>query len=195
MYKTIFLVLLVLVNTSITATKESAHEANRDKGPLKPKESTNVKTLVMLHNPKVAGQSLRSSLSAATDAHLISASDGKDIGHGDLKHSYLRAQKVLKNDLKQAIPFVFVRNPFQRLLSAFFHVSERGEIHLQHALPSELKIQYIKQYQKYGYNFEQFMKDGAFTTSSLPHYKPQVTWVLNTKKERCVNFVGYFETL
>lgn len=133
---------------------------------------------VFIHIPKTAGNSIRESLNSLGVNYL-------DLGHSNLKNQGI--------DHTDNFSFCFVRNPYARIRSAFYHLID---IDIDEALKSNSKFanKRAKLFQKYGRDFEGFIMDRGFEKFDFSHFYPQVKWVYEEGK-RVVNYIGYLEDI
>ena len=86
--------------------------------------------------------------------------------------------------------FTFVRNPWDRVVSAFHYLNEGGNN------PDD-REDYHKYLEQYDEDFDLFVKQ-AFQTKDIfgqLHFRPQFRWVTNGDNNLLVDFVGRYETL
>jgi hypothetical protein len=96
---------------------------------------------------------------------------------------------LFPNEFKTYFKFAFVRNPWDRLVSAFFHFrEERG---------SEYETIVSKKYLKRYGDFFVFCKDfvNEEGINKIIHLRPQYDYITNEKDEIIVDFVGRFENI
>jgi len=142
------------------------------------------KTLYFIHIPKTGGTSVRESLKNE---------------HPELSLVHNTHDHILKHikikDLDNYFKFAFVRNPWDRLVSTFFHLSnENSRVHHHSRVRSK------EYYKRYNGNFDLFMKD--FAKGHIPYkrlYKPQYKLTTYNKYlfKTCniPDFIGKFESL
>lgn len=133
---------------------------------------------VFLHIPKTAGNSIRQSLNKLEVEYL-------DLGHSNFKNQGISTESTFS--------FCFVRNPFARLRSAFYHLVE---VDIDKALSSESPFANRRALLKktYGADYEKFVLDRGFEKFNFSHFYPQTNWVYGNGK-RLINFVGYLEDI
>ena len=85
--------------------------------------------------------------------------------------------------------FTIVRNPWDRLYSAFMFLKDGG-MHEYDYKWSQLNLKYIP-------DFETFVKDGLTMKSiqSKIHFVPQVKFLINRRNKIGVNYIGRYEQL
>lgn len=131
---------------------------------------------VFVHIPKTAGNSVRAALNGVLD--LI------DIGHSTPRRQGLMGEEYFR--------FCFVRNPYARLRSAFYHL-----IDIHHNLGNETdKFQAKRKLLRdtYGDNFRRFVLDRGFEKIKVAHFFPQTTWT-HPKGNCDMHFIGRVEHL
>lgn len=139
------------------------------------------KTALFMHIPKTAGISLY-----------------KAIRHPEIKIKGHFIQNPFHRYLKDTLPhyknkpyvFTFVRNPWDRLVSAFFYLNQGGR---NHSDKSDSR-KYLK---KYHGNFETFVKKGIGEGKVFEqlHLKPQYVWICNDEGNLLTDYIGHFESL
>lgn len=142
---------------------------------------------LFVHIPKTAGKSVRAALRNMDG--LI------DIGHSNLGN-YARNQKRLGIAVQAEDYFTicFVRNPFARLRSAFYHLQEINDQD-RGAITKDIIQKRTELMKTYGTNFRAFVMERGFEKFDISHFYPQAQWYQDKSGTRCVNFIGYFETL
>ena len=131
---------------------------------------------VFVHIPRTAGNSVREAISEASV-------DVVDIGH-----STPRRQGTMGDDYFR---FCFVRNPYTRLRSAFYHLVEVTE---EPNPADSLQIRRLKIRNTYGEDFKKFVLDRAFTKVHIAHFFPQTYWTHRYGK-REMSFIGHLERI
>ncbi|MFA6618913.1 MAG: sulfotransferase family 2 domain-containing protein [Candidatus Neomarinimicrobiota bacterium] len=142
---------------------------------------SNVKAL-FVHIPKTAGISLYKSIDhpkIKIKGHFI-----QNPFHLFLKN-YLRLHP--KDQFKI---FSFVRNPWDRLVSAFFYL-EKGGRNLCDILDQK---RYLS---KFNGDFESFVKEGIIEGKVMKqlHLIPQYKWICDDDDTILADYIGYFESL
>lgn len=88
--------------------------------------------------------------------------------------------------------FAIVRNPWDRVVSSFFYLSQGG---LNNSKQDEQDIEkFVSRYQG---NFTDFVKN-EFQNRQLfaqIHFRPQYEWITDENGKLCVSFIGRFENL
>ena len=114
----------------------------------------------------------------------------KIITHDIKNPNYLSMAEYMKVDVHKKFAFTFVRNPWDRLVSAFFYLNKGG------VMPGD-KDDYEKYLKKYGGDFTLFVHE-AFKTDEIfnqLHIRPQFEWITDDNDKLVTDFVGKFETL
>lgn len=131
---------------------------------------------IFIHIPKAAGVSVCKSLFGNLCA-----------GHTPVK----RYQLIYSpEEFETYFKFTFVRNPWDRVLSAYNFLKQGGMSPGDKKWASENIIQYR--------TFEEFVKNWLTEKNILgtTHFRPQYTYLsLPGSRELLVNFLGYFENL
>lgn len=107
-------------------------------------------------------------------------------GHRTIsKYSIIFSQSEFKNYFK----FTFVRNPWDRLVSAYHFLREGGIRKYDQEWSDNLLNFYP--------NFDTFLKEwvNRVDVSSGLHFKPQYEFICDKDHQIMVDFVGYFENL
>lgn len=132
--------------------------------------------IIFKHIPKTAGESTRQIMPDET------IFIGHNYYHPEYKHLYYDTKKYL-----QKFVIAFVRNPYDRVVSAFHYLNAGGN----NDADQNDKKKYIEKY--YG-NFNFFVKDAFPGILSQIHFMPQHSWIYFNKVNLC-NFVGKYEEL
>lgn len=132
------------------------------------------KQCIFVHVPKAAGTSIALSL------------------FGKLPYHYtVTDYKVIfgRRDFQRYFKFAFVRNPWDRLFSAFTFLKKGG----WDDKDREWASQHLEKYD----NFEQFVMKCDFNEEimSFMHFRPQFEFVCSQRKTIELNYLGYFETI
>jgi len=130
---------------------------------------------IFIHIPKTAGMS------------LVKAIYGDVIGGGHRKVSFYR--NILGKDMDGYFKFCFVRDPYERLYSAYKFL-EKGGINIQDKRAFD---EFLLKYK----NFEDFVINGLSNTviNEIIHFTPQTDFICNKKGKILVDYVGKFENL
>lgn len=139
------------------------------------------KELVYMRMPKVASGSV---------TFALKNKHAKIITHGIYDPNYLSLEEYMKVDTHKKFAFTFVRNPWDRLVSAFFFLNNGG------SMPND-KVDYEKYLKKYNGDFTLFVQE-AFRNNEIfnqIHIRPQHLWISDKNGKLVTNFVGKFENL
>lgn len=139
------------------------------------------KELVYMRMPKAASGSVTKALKYK---------NAKIITHDIRDPNYLSLSEYMKIDKHQKFAFTIVRNPWDRLVSAFFFLNKKG-------VTPEDNDDYEKYIKKYNGDFTLFVQE-AFKTDNIfnqLHIRPQYQWIIDENNELQTNFVGKFENL
>lgn len=139
-----------------------------------------MKKAIFVHIPKCAGCSLWQAL---RDLNL---KEIEYFGHGEAK---LEKPFPYDDSYKNYFSFSFVRNPFDRLVSAFFFLKSGGHNHKN-------ALQYDKYMRTPSESFEDFvlhkLNDDAI--NSVQHLKPEHFWIYKNNQQ-VIDYVGKTELL
>jgi hypothetical protein len=135
---------------------------------------------IFIHVPKTAGRSVHSSLLDAFNMEY-SWPDNNLGGHV----SSVNYQSRYKEEYDKFFKFAFVRNPWDRLVSAFFYMSNH---YIRPQCP------FLKRERPHE-SFETFIKEDLPRFLLHTHVRPQSFWVCDEDGEVNVDFVGRFESL
>jgi len=152
----------------------------QEKRLLKSQNSNTLKTFdnnktIFFHIPKTGGNSIYESLF-----------DKQQWGHRDVSYyKFVFGRKKFNEYFK----FCFVRNPFDRLYSAYCFLKNGGMNEIDQHFNSE----YLSVYT----SFEDFINNGLNKKEiiSWTHFKPQYSFVTNKKRKLVVDFVGKLENI
>ena len=131
-----------------------------------------------VHIPRTGGTSVEQVLRTVTRKHPI-------FGHT----TAAEFQMMFPEQWKKFYSFAFVRNPWDRLASAFFYVqrSHRNSFFVKNfILPhhNDLSSFVIR-----------VLKDNPTAAFMMEHFRPQFTYVCNPDRSTVVDFVGRFESI
>lgn len=129
---------------------------------------------IFFHIPKTAGISV---------THALFGSRG--IGHVDVQ----TARRLFGGRrLRRFFKFCFVRNPYDRAVSAYFYLRERG--------PSGSDDWVYRRLMKHdGFNDFAVNELQGPLTARDQHFRPQIDFVADVHGHVCMDFVGRFERL
>lgn len=130
---------------------------------------------IFVHIPKCAGISVVRSL----------------FGDFDCGHTNLRRYQIMfgPGEFKSYFKFTIVRNPYDRLVSAF-HFLKKGGI-------NEKDKRWADRFLSPHADFDAFVK-GWVTPKSVQsglHFRPQCNFICLAKNQPGLDFIGYYETL
>lgn len=130
---------------------------------------------IFIHVPKCAGQSIRSTLFENLLPGHIQASTYQLVFPRSLYESYYK--------------FTFVRNPWDRLVSAFMFM-KAGGAHQKDRLWAETNLSGFT-------GFDDFIKKGLGheTVQSWPHFRPQADFLKGQNGKIELDFIGRFENI
>ena len=130
---------------------------------------------IFVHIPKCAGISVsRSLFGNVSGAH----------------HSIRKFQIMFSPDeFADYFKFTFVRNPWDRLVSAF-HFLKKGGLTVQ---DKDWSDRYLTPYP----DFDAFVRNGIQHRRifDFPHFRPQYTYICLFGRQPAMNFIGHFENL
>ena len=133
---------------------------------------------IFIHIPKAGGISVIKSLYGE---------QAEGIGHRTYEHFI----KVFgKKNFERYYKFTFVRNPFDRLLSAYSFLKKGGMNHLDEQFQNKILSNYdsFESFVMEGLNEENILKLGIWT-----HFYPQHKFLCDENDNIMVNYVGRFE--
>lgn len=136
---------------------------------------------LFMHIPKTGGISLYKA---------IKHPRVKVKGHFIQNPFYLYLKDSLKFYPEKPFVFAFVRNPWDRLVSAFFYLNQGG----MNGSDRRDMRRYIK---KYKGDFNAFVKEAIASGEALEqlHLKPQVDWICDENGQLLTDYTGRFESL
>ncbi len=111
-------------------------------------------------------------------------------GHFIQNPFYLYLKDSLKFYPEKPFVFSFVRNPWDRLVSAFFYLDQGG----MNGSDRRDMRKYIKQYKG---DFKIFVREAIAEGNALEqlHFKPQYEWICDDDDRLLTDYTGRFETL
>jgi hypothetical protein len=131
---------------------------------------------VFVHIPKSAGTSVRSALARFAD--------GNSAALPDTTHETLAALLTRHPDLTTQFKFAFVRNPWERLVSFFFHAKQKlGRSFPQFQAMEELKTML------------RLLEQNETWLCDMHAIRPQCDYICGGDGRRLTDFVGRYEHL
>lgn len=137
------------------------------------------KNIIFIHIPKVAGNGILKSLDLTTPGHL-----------------HLYEYEILYDlNLDEYFKISFVRNPWDRLVSAYHYLKNGG---MKDKFPKDGEMQ--KKLNKFD-SFNEFIyklsEDENYKNNILKrvHFKPQFSWLINTSGKIEIDYIGKFEDI
>lgn len=133
------------------------------------------KKAIFVHIPKCAGVSVNKVLFRNLDG-----------GHRTLEeYSIIFEPEKFNNYFK----FTFVRNPWDRVVSAFFFLKKGGYNEKDKAWAEKELKEYI--------DFDSFVKNWINEENiwKVHHFRPQYHYILDSKNKISLDFIGYFENI
>ena len=137
---------------------------------------------IFTHVPKTAGKSVRWLFGLPEFQHQFRP-DGRNIENA-YGHQRL-AEFVNQIYFPEYFKFAFVRNPFDRLVSAFFYLHHGG----CNEHDKSFRDRYLLPYRG---NFAGFVED-LDRLIDAPHFQPQAVWLCGSNGELLADFVGRYE--
>jgi hypothetical protein len=139
------------------------------------------KKALFMHIPKTGGISLYKA---------INHPKVRIKGHFIQNPFYLYLKDSLKFYPEKPFVFAFVRNPWDRLVSAFFYLNQGG----MNGSDRRDMRKYLK---KYRGDFKAFVKEAVAEGWALDqlHLKPQYEWICDDDGSLLTDYTGRFETL
>jgi hypothetical protein len=130
---------------------------------------------IFIHIPKCAGQSVRASLFE----NLLP-------GHINV---YTYQMVFDKDEFDRYFKFTIVRNPWDRLVSAYVFLKNGGA----HEKDKKWSENHLSKYQ----NFKVFVEEGLHRKDILayPHFRPQVKFLLGQQGKMQIDFIGHLENI
>lgn len=130
---------------------------------------------LFIHIPKSAGISLSNAIYGKDSYGHISIND--------------YCEYIGSKSIEKMFKFTIVRNPYDRLRSAFFYLKKGGR-------GNKLDIEYQKIVNSYQ-SFEDFVEKyfAEHNLMEVEHFIPQVYWITNKENNVAVDYIGKFENL
>jgi hypothetical protein len=130
---------------------------------------------IFIHVPKCAGVSISQTLFGSLGGSHLRAADYQTI--------------YSKREYNEYFKFAFVRNPWDRLASAFFFLKSGGI--------NEGNRNFAQKHLCNYNNFEQFVTEWVTPKNVMRyfHFQPQTHFLCIGDNPPCLNFIGYYENL
>lgn len=128
---------------------------------------------VFIHVPKTAGSSVARALFGAESRHV----------------PYVEYETANPGKFHAYFKFAFVRNPWDRLVSAYFFLRDGG----MNAVDGEWSTRHMAHHD----NFGEFVRNGLSdrAIADFPHFLPQSHFIADARGQVMVDFVGRYENL
>jgi len=135
---------------------------------------------MFVHIPKTGGISLINKLKGQS----------KVLGHNARSSSYKYLKDFDEKDRDNNVIFTIVRNPYDRLVSAFFYLNKGG-------INKFDEMDRQKYIAKYKGNFKKFVMNSFKDKNIINqiHFKPQYKWVCDDNNKSLVDYILKFEDL
>ena len=150
------------------------------------------KEFIFLHVPRTGGTSIRKSLGSSCEL-IVQAGDHEDMA--DIRRVIGRNSSIWQDYVK----FAFVRNPWDRLVSAFFYLSDDGTNFVDKRVGNLYIAKYDKDFQEFVKNIVSWFDAPApFVTykhGKSPHLRQQVHFLCDEAGKVDLGFVGRYEKL
>jgi hypothetical protein len=139
---------------------------------------------IFTHVPKTAGKSVRA-LFGVPEFERDHKPDGRNIerAFGHRRLSELGGEPYFADYFK----FAFVRNPFDRIVSAYFYLDDGG----CNAEDERFRAEHLS---RYDHCFPTFVEDLP-RLMAAPHFQPQLRWLCDAGGKPLTDFVGRYENL
>jgi len=139
---------------------------------------------LFIHIPKAGGTSVETSSLFDDQRNLTREYVGGHLKAKEYKQKY-------PEEFQNYFKFSFTRNPFDRLVSAFHHLSSTKFTNDYH------KLVYEKIVSRYEGNFDYFCRDFVKTDNiyEIVHLHPQKDFILDNNDNNLLDFVGKLEML
>jgi chondroitin 4-sulfotransferase 11 len=139
---------------------------------------------IFTHVPKTAGKSIRYLFGLPEFEHQHKA-DGRNVEYG-FGHRRL-FEFVNEKYFAGYFKFAFVRNPFDRIVSAYFYLDNGG----CNAIDERFRQEHLAPYKG---DFDAFVEDLSQLITA-PHFQPQVVWLCDNRGNLLADFIGRYERL
>ena len=146
---------------------------------------------IFIHVPKVAGKSIHHSIMGKIGIEYANKKGGNLGGH--IPAVFYEDNFSL--EFKSFFKFAFVRNPWDRICSAFHYIHSAPRV-ASHRGPRDHPGAYEDVAARFSKEeFSSFIKEGLIHYWILPHFRPQTYWILNDEGESSLDFTGKYESL
>lgn len=138
---------------------------------------------IFIHIPKTGGTSIEKTSLFDDQRERTNQDVG---GHANA----MKFKDTFSKEFNSYFKFAFVRNPWDRLVSAFFYLSNFGSSEGDR----EAAVKYIEKYNK---NFHAFCCDFVKeeNINTIVHLKPQHSFICDDRDNIVVDFVGKLENI
>src|SRR5690242_14850320 len=128
---------------------------------------------IFVHVPKTAGTSIARALLGSHTGHV----------------PYFEYERANPRKFRSYFKFAFVRNPWDRLVSAYFFLQNGGLNEVDRAWAAQHLAAYP--------TFDMFVRQGLGIDSIMrfPHFRPQSYYVADRRGKVMVDFLGRYENL
>jgi chondroitin 4-sulfotransferase 11 len=139
---------------------------------------------IFTHVPKTAGKSVRA-LFGLPEFERDYKPNGENI---ELAFGHRRLCELdSKPYFTDYFKFATVRNPFDRIVSAYFYLDNGG----CNSEDEKFRAEHLA---RYNHCFSAFVEDLPILIAA-PHFQPQVHWICNDEGRLLVDFLGRYENL
>jgi chondroitin 4-sulfotransferase 11 len=139
---------------------------------------------IFTHVPKTAGKSIRYLFGLPEFEHQHKA-DCRNVeyGFGHRRLFEFANEKYFAGYFK----FAFVRNPFDRIVSAYFYLDNGG----CNPIDERFRQEHLAPYKG---DFAAFVEDLSKLVAA-PHFQPQAVWLCDNRGKLLADFIGRYESL
>lgn len=146
------------------------------------------RSFLFVHIPKCAGSSIHHALGTVPDSRFVTTPHDIAMGHSTSKN--LRAL-LGKEAWDNCFKFTFVRNPYDWLVSLYFHVRQNvQDKHIRYWKPAQKEV--TKQIKSL--SFKDYVRYQADMAGTVEQYD-QHSYILGGKGAMLIDFLGRFETI
>jgi len=138
---------------------------------------------IFTHVPKTAGKSVRY-LFGLPEFERDYKPDGRNIEYAGGHRSLF--ELVNEEYFFRYFKFAFVRNPFDRIVSAYFYLDNGG----CNEFDRRFRAEYLAPYKG---NFATFVEDLSKLLTAA-HFQPQVVWLCDSRRKLLPDFIGRYES-